>query len=75
MDVLITWNDDSELIGRCVNVGCPAQEVGGRFQVNADFWYPVREQLREIHGQNLVVVGIPERQLVGPDWKQMQGIK
>lgn len=57
VDVLFIWNDEDQLIGTSINVACPAQEVEGRYSVNADFWYPVREQLREKYGQDLVVMG------------------
>ncbi|WP_169977048.1 hypothetical protein [Tautonia rosea] len=57
VDVLFFWNRDEQLIATAINVACPAQEVEGRSAVNADFWHPVREQLRERHGEDLAVLG------------------
>ena len=59
VNVLFFWNDKQELIATAINVSCPAQEVEGRSAVNADFWHPVREMLREKHGEDLLVLGMP----------------
>ncbi|WP_437193076.1 hypothetical protein [Planctomicrobium sp. SH527] len=56
VELLYFWNADNKLIGTAVNVSCPAQEVEGRSQVNADFWHPFREQLQEKYGKDLIVV-------------------
>ncbi len=52
------WNDADKLIAMMVNVSCPSQEVESRRAVNADFWHPVRETLREKYGADLTVVGL-----------------
>jgi hypothetical protein len=57
VEVLCFWDGDEQLIATAINVACPAQEVEGRSAVNADFWHPVREMLREKHGEELVVLG------------------
>lgn len=57
VDVLFFWNAAGKLIATAINVACPAQEVEGRSTVNADFWHPVREQLRAQHGAELLVLG------------------
>ncbi|MGV3753910.1 MAG: hypothetical protein ACO1QS_00845 [Verrucomicrobiota bacterium] len=56
VDVLFFWDAKDRLIVTAVNVPCPAQEVGGRTSINADFWHPVREKLRERHGKDLQVL-------------------
>jgi len=56
VDVLFFWNASDKLIATAINVPCPAQEVGGRTSINADYWHPVRERLRERHGQDLQVI-------------------
>lgn len=56
VDVLFIWDEQGKLIGTCINLACPAQEVEGRNSVNADFWHPVREQLRDIYGAELMVM-------------------
>lgn len=57
VEVLFFWGDDDQLITTAVNIVCPAQEVEGRSAVNADFWHPVREGLKEKYGKDLVVLG------------------
>jgi hypothetical protein len=56
VNTLFFWNDSSELVGVIVNVSCPAQEVESRSAVNADFWHPVREALRERFGEQLCIL-------------------
>ncbi len=56
LDVLFFWNQQDQLIATAVNVPCPSQEVEGLSVVHADFWDPVRRQLRETHGANLHVI-------------------
>jgi hypothetical protein len=57
VEVLFFWDEDDRLFAMAVNVACPAQEVEGRSSVNADFWHPVREMLRQEYGENLQVLG------------------
>ena len=52
------WNASGKLIAVAVNVSCPSQEVESRRALNADFWHPVRETLREKYGSDLCVVGL-----------------
>ncbi len=56
VNTLFFWNDSRELIGVVVNVSCPSQEVESRSAVNADFWHPVREALRERYGEQLCIL-------------------
>lgn len=56
VEILYFWNAKNELIATSINVACPAQEVEGRSNVNADFWHNVRENLKKKHGENLNVV-------------------
>ncbi len=53
---LFFWNEAGKLIAVAVNVACPAQEVEGLSNLNADFWHPVRESLRKRHGSDLCVL-------------------
>ncbi len=57
VEVLFFWGEDDQLITTAVNIACPAQEVESRRAVNADFWHPVREGLKEKYGKDLVVLG------------------
>ncbi|NOX98690.1 MAG: hypothetical protein GXP30_02995, partial [Verrucomicrobia bacterium] len=56
VEVLFFFDADKKLTAAAVNVACPGQEVEGRSAVNADYWHEVREQLREVHGKDLVVL-------------------
>jgi len=56
INTLFFWNDRGALIGAIVNVSCPSQEVEARTEINADFWHPVREALRERYGKQLCVL-------------------
>ncbi|WP_339925718.1 hypothetical protein [uncultured Cyclobacterium sp.] len=54
---LFFWNQKGEFVATCINVPSPAQIVENRSTVNADYWHPVREGLKEKYGQRLVVAG------------------
>lgn len=56
LDVLFFWDIEDKLVATAVNVPCPSQEVEGLSEIHADFWDPVRRQLRERHGENLHIV-------------------
>ena len=57
VEVLFFWDKDNHLIATAVNVACPTQEVERDSVINADFWHPVREQLRKQYGKDLCVLG------------------
>jgi len=57
LDVLFFWDPQDRLLATAINVPCPSQEVGGGSSINADFWHPVRTQLRQRHGKDLFVLG------------------
>jgi hypothetical protein len=54
---LFFWNSEERLIAAAVNVPCPAQVVENRLAVNADYWHPVREKLKDRFGPELCVLG------------------
>lgn len=56
VDALFVWKGDGTLLATAIDVACPAQEVEGNGQVDADFWHPVRESLRKEHGEGLHVL-------------------
>ncbi|MHC4559694.1 MAG: hypothetical protein ACYS80_20570 [Planctomycetota bacterium] len=56
VNTLFFWNNLGELVGAVVNVSCPSQEVESKSVVNADFWHPVREALRERYGEQLCIL-------------------
>jgi len=57
VEVLFFWDENDALMATAINVVCPAQEVESLSVVNADYWHPVREALRQQYGDNLVVLG------------------
>lgn len=57
VEVLFFWDDGDNLIATATNIGCTSQEVEGLSAVDADFWHPVRQQLKAAYGQSLVVLG------------------
>ncbi len=48
-------NDNLKAI--MVNVACPSQAVEGQSNINADFWLPVRDNLKARYGDGVVVLG------------------
>ena len=56
IEILCFWNQQDKLIATAVNIACPSQEVGGSTYISADFWHPVRQMLRERHGEDLIIV-------------------
>ncbi|MEX2565544.1 MAG: hypothetical protein WD431_06350 [Cyclobacteriaceae bacterium] len=54
---LFFWNKSGKLISMVIGVASPSQEVGGRHAVNADYWHPVREGIREKFGEEVCVLG------------------
>ena len=57
INTLFFWNQAEDLIAVSINVACPAQEVEGRSNINADYWFPIRETLRKRFGSKLCVLG------------------
>jgi hypothetical protein len=57
VNALFFWNKNGKLIALTIDVPCPAQEVESRSAVNADYWYPVREKLKQRFGSDLCVLG------------------
>jgi hypothetical protein len=57
LNVLFFWDKLGKLIATAIDVPCTAQLVESRSSVNADYWHPVREKLRQRFGPDLVVLG------------------
>jgi hypothetical protein len=49
------WNDNLKAI--TVNVTCPSQVVESQSKINADYWLPVRDNLKARYGEGIVVLG------------------
>lgn len=54
---LFFWNNAGKLIAMNIEVACPAQEVENDTLVNADYWHPVRLELKKRYGNDLCVLG------------------
>jgi len=57
VNTLFFWDKGGKLIAMSIDVPCPAQEVENRLAVNADYWHPVREKLKQHFGPDLCVLG------------------
>ncbi len=57
VNTLFFWDNSGKLIAMTIEVPCPAQEVESRSAINADYWYPVREKLKQRYGSDLCVLG------------------
>ena len=57
VNMLFFWNDSGKLIAMTIDVPCPAQEVENRSAINADYWFPVREKLKQRYGSDLCILG------------------
>ncbi len=51
------YDQQDHLLAIAVNVACPAQVVEGQSSINADFWLPVRDNLKARYGDEVVVLG------------------
>lgn len=51
------YDRQDHLMAIIVNVACPSQVVESRSSVNADYWLPVRNNLKARYGQAVVVLG------------------
>ncbi|MDF1826274.1 MAG: hypothetical protein P1U68_16630 [Verrucomicrobiales bacterium] len=54
--LFIRSGNDKQPSAIAVNVACPAQEVGNRSAVNADYWHEVRQSLAEKFGDDVVIL-------------------
>ncbi len=54
---LFFWDESDQLLGMTVEVACPAQEVEGNMEIDADYWHPVRERIKKQYGSGVVVAG------------------
>ena len=57
VNTLFFWDNSGKLIAMTIDVPCPAQEVENRLAINADYWHPVREKLKQRFGPDLCVLG------------------
>lgn len=54
---LFFWDKTGKLLAMGINVPCPSQSVEHRSAVNADFWHPLREKLKQRFGDDITILG------------------
>src|SRR5690554_5068007 len=57
VNTLFFWDKSGKLIAMTINVPCPSQVVEHRSAVNADYWHPVREKLKQRFGTDVTILG------------------
>jgi hypothetical protein len=57
VNTLFFWDKSGKLIAMTINVPCPSQVVEHRSAVNADYWHPVREKLKQRFGMDVTILG------------------
>lgn len=55
VNLLFVWDAKTNWTGVVINLACPAQETEGLYEVSADFWHDVREEVRGRHGAGLFI--------------------
>ncbi len=56
VNMLFFWDKSGKLTAMAINVACPSQVVEQRSAVNADYWHPVREQLKQRFGMDVTIL-------------------
>ena len=57
VNLLFTYDRDSQLTGVVVNLACPSQVSESLFELSADFWHETRQELRKRLGAGVQVLG------------------
>ncbi|HPX41708.1 MAG TPA: hypothetical protein PLF51_14825 [Candidatus Hydrogenedentes bacterium] len=57
VNLLFTYDRDSQLTGVVVNLACPSQVSEHLFEISADFWHETRQELRKRLGAGVQVLG------------------
>jgi hypothetical protein len=56
LDMLFTWDADSNLTGIIINLACPSQVSEALSVISADFWHETRLAMKEAFGENLFIL-------------------
>jgi hypothetical protein len=56
VNLLYTWDENTELTGVVINMASPSQNDEVRFEISADFWHETRLALREQLGDDLYIL-------------------
>ncbi|MFO7948532.1 MAG: hypothetical protein R6V19_17145 [Armatimonadota bacterium] len=56
VDLLYTWDTESNLTGVVVNLASPSQETENAMYISADFWHEIRQEIRRRHGNHIQIL-------------------
>jgi hypothetical protein len=56
VNLVYLWGPQSKLTGIIINLPCTAQETEQLYEVSADFWHDVRQELHRRHGEDLFIL-------------------
>jgi sugar phosphate isomerase/epimerase len=56
VNLVFFWGPEAKWTGVLINLGCTAQETEQLYEVSADFWHDVREELHRRHGSDLFIL-------------------
>ena len=56
VNLLFTYDRDSQLTGVVVNLACPSQVSESLFELSADFWHETRNELRRRLGEEIFIL-------------------
>lgn len=56
VNLLCAYDADKKLSGMVVNLACPSQVSENSYQLSADYWHDVRQELRRRFGGNLFIL-------------------
>ena len=54
--LVFLWGPQAKCTGIIINLACTAQETEQLYEVSADFWHDVRDQLHRRHGPDLFIL-------------------
>lgn len=55
--LIYTWDANRALTGIVINIPCPSQVSEGEYQVSADFWHDIRQEIKRRLGDDVFVLG------------------
>ncbi len=56
LELMYTTDLNGGLTGIMINIVAPSQKVEGESYISADFWYDVRQQLRQTYGNDIFIL-------------------
>ncbi|WP_415407800.1 PKD domain-containing protein [Sulfurovum sp. CS9] len=56
LELMYTFNPSGGLTGIMINIVSPSQRVGGAEYLSADFWYDVKQKLRQTYGNDIYIL-------------------